>query len=256
MAFGKSPKLPRELCGVPGVNSYDVYKHEKRGGLGFSEVPKKSQFDIQNGHPGPNSYRLEVDVSKRTRGVKFVTSKQGRMPFGAEPAAIPGPNSYAIKHKYEPKLLSKLTSASFRSDSRRDSEFSKMPVGPGIGRYVLPTQNDWGKTPNTNPEIHTFGPIKDRFANSFQGPLAVYAAVPGPGKYDTAGYSPFALKPRTSPGARRNAYLGKQNEIGNKPHTFGADKDRFKDSIYGRLDLIAEMPGVGAYNLMDLKYHN
>jgi hypothetical protein len=47
----------------------------------------------------------------------------------------------------------------------------------------------------------------------------------------------------------KTMYLGKQNEIGNKPHTMGADKDRFKNSIYGRLDLAAESPGVGQYNL-------
>ena len=32
-------------------------------------------------------------------------------------------------------------------------------------------------------------------------------------------------------------------------HTFGADKDRFKHSFMGRLDLKAEIPGVGTYNL-------
>jgi hypothetical protein len=247
MAFGKSAKLPRELCGVPGVNSYEI-NHGKPGGLGFSRVELKSQFDKQNNNPGPNSYQLETDVSKRTRGTKFVQGGS-RTPYGPDRPPIPGPNSYSVNHGYVPKLLRKQQSASFRSASRRDSEFSKMGVGPGIGKYVLPTLNDWSKEPNTNPEIHTFGPIKDRFANSFQGPLAVYAAVPGPGQYNTIGMSPFALKPKTAPGSKRSKYLGKQNEIGNKPHTFGADKDRFKDSVYGRLDLIALAPGVGAYNL-------
>ena len=32
-------------------------------------------------------------------------------------------------------------------------------------------------------------------------------------------------------------------------HTFGADKDRFKHSFMGRLDLKAEIPGVGTYTL-------
>ena len=32
-------------------------------------------------------------------------------------------------------------------------------------------------------------------------------------------------------------------------HTFGADKERFKHSFLGRLDLVAELPGVGSYSL-------
>lgn len=35
-------------------------------------------------------------------------------------------------------------------------------------------------------------------------------------------------------------------------HTFGANKDRFKDSVYGRLDLKAEIPGT----LFDAVYHD
>ena len=46
--------------------------------------------------------------------------------------------------------------------------------------------------------------------------------------------------------------VGKQNEIPSATlHTFGADKDRFKDSIYGRLDLQELQPGPGAYDLRD-----
>lgn len=55
---------------------------------------------------------------------------------------------------------------------------------------------------------------------------------------------------RTAGVYRNVQWLGKVND---KPvatlHTFGADKDRFKHSFMGRLDLKAEIPGVGAYNL-------
>lgn len=52
-------------------------------------------------------------------------------------------------------------------------------------------------------------------------------------------------------GAHRGVqWLGKSND---KPiatlHTFGADKDRFKHSFMGRLDLKAEIPGVGSYDM-------
>ena len=35
----------------------------------------------------------------------------------------------------------------------------------------------------------------------------------------------------------------KQSSVYFSRHTFGADKDRFKNSIFGRLDLAAEIPG-------------
>jgi len=249
--FGKAPKLRWDLDENPGVNSYDIYGPKPLKGLGFSTVKLKSIFDKRTGTPGPNSYNLEVDVSKRTRGCRFVESNAERTPFG-KPQPIPGPNSYIVQLPREAPRLRHMKSASFRSASKRDSEFTKMGPGPGIGRYVLQTLNKWSQPKNFNPAIHTFGPIKDRFANSFQGNLAMSAEVPGPGMYSIDAKSFQRIRqPTPVPGKRlcKTMYLGKQNEIGNKPHTMGADKDRFKNSIYGRLDLAAESPGVGEYNL-------
>ena len=46
---------------------------------------------------------------------------------------------------------------------------------------------------------------------------------------------------------------GKQNEKKSPAiHTFGADTDRFKHSILGRLDLAAETPGPGWYSPLDV----
>jgi hypothetical protein len=253
MKFDKGEKLPYELRDTPGVNSYDIYGAKPLKGMGFSSVELKSIFDprCQSKNPGPNSYNLEVDVSKRCRGCRFVEGGKGRVPF-PEAQPIPGPNSYLVQLPQQAPRLRRMKSASFRSASVRDSEFSKVGVGPGIGKYVLQTANKWSQPKNTNPLVHTFGPIKDRFANSFAGNLAVSAAVPGPGMYDVNSRSFQRVRnPPHPPGKRmcKTPYLGKQNEIGNKPHTFGADKDRFKNSIYGRLDLAAESPGVGEYNL-------
>ena len=255
MSFGSEMRLKRELVDTPGVNSYDIYGKQQPKGLGFSSVELKSIFDKRTCTPGPNSYDLETDVSTRTRSCRFVTSKQERTPFD-KPKNIPGPNSYIIQLPGQPKRMRNLRSASIRSATRRDSEFSKDNGGPGIGKYVLQTANKWAQAKNLNPELHTFGPIKDRFANSFQGNMAVAGAVPGPGMYtfdqsfqrrrqelpEKEGQRLYKL-----PGKQKR-FLGKQNEKGVKPHTFGADKDRFKDSMYGRLDLIAEAPGVGEYD--------
>ena len=265
--FGKDQKLKLELIDTPGVNSYDIYGPKQPKGLGFSKVKLKSIFDKRTCTPGPNSYNLEVDVSKRTRGTRFVTSKQDRSNF-LRLSNIPGPNSYIIQLPGQPKLMRNLRSASMRSSTRRDSEFSKMGVGPGIGRYVLQTENKWSIPKNTNPDLHTFGPIKDRFADSncFQGDMARAASVPGPGMYkfdksfqrvrqllpEREGQRLYKLAGKNQKGKR---FLGKQNELGVKPHTFGADKDRFKDSVYGRLDLIAEAPGVGEYDIARADFH-
>jgi len=206
---------------------------------------------MRTGTPGPNSYNLEVDVSRRARGCRFVQSGAERTPFD-KPQPVPGPNSYLVQLPREAPRLRHLRSASFRSESKRDGEFTKAGPGPGVGRYVLQTANSWSQPKNRNAAVHTFGPIKDRFANSFHGDLAASAAVPGPGMYDVNKRSFQRLRqPTPVPGQRlrKTMFLGKQNEIGNKPHTMGADKDRFKNSIYGRLDLAADSPGVGEYNL-------
>jgi hypothetical protein len=262
--FGRDTKLKQELIDTPGVNSYDIYGPQKPKGLGFSSVKLKSIFDKRTGTPGPNSYDLEVDVSKRCRGTRFVTSKQERTPFD-KPRNTPGPNSYIIQLPGQPKRMRNLRSASMRSATRRDSEFSKMGVGPGIGRYVLQTVNKWSIPKNTNPKLHTFGPIKDRFADSncFQGDMSVAAAIPGPGMYklDHSFQRTRQLLPEQEGqklyklAGNGKRFLGKQNEMGVKPHTFGADKDRFKDSMYGRLDLIAQAPGVGEYDVARADFH-
>lgn len=79
--------------------------------------------------------------------------------------------------------------------------------------------------------------------------------VPGPGAYfdkkiNEKREEEFLKSNARVVGALRGVkYLGKQND---KPvsaiHTFGADKDRFKHSFMGRLDLKAEIPGPGSYN--------
>lgn len=247
MAFSKSRRLDRDLIDTPGVNSYDITRNSLRSSGGkFSNVFLKSIFDPRNNNPGPNSYETEVPVEKRTQGIKFVTGKAGSSLLPTE--VTPGPNSYQIQEtrEYKPPRLKKLNSASLRSNSRRDSEFTKMTPGPGIGKYSIAGNDAWDQKPNLNKNIHTFGPIKDRFANSFQGNMKVIGEVPGPGKY----HPELVIKPKKAPlGGRKSKYLGKQNEIGVKPHTFGADKDRFKDSMYGRLSDIAKIPGTGEYDI-------
>jgi hypothetical protein len=254
MAFSQARRLDRELVDTPGVNSYETTSPIKKPGGRFANTFLKSIFDPKNANPGPNSYNTEVPVEKRSRGITFVTGKAGSSLISTE--VTPGPNSYDIKfiHEYKPNRLKRLKSASLRSASKRDSEFTKMTPGPGIGKYNIVSGDAWDQEKNYNKEIHTFGPEKDRFANSFHGNLAVIRSIPGPGKY----HPELIVKPvQATLGGRRSKYIGKQNEIGVKPHTFGADKDRFKNSVYGPLVDIARIPGVGEYDVgysMDYLY--
>lgn len=246
MAFSKARRLDIDLQDSPGVNSYNTTSPINKPGGRFGRVFLKSIFEPKNKHPGPNSYDLEVPVEKRSQGIKFVTGKAGSSLLPTE--ITPGPNTYAVRYasEYKPSRLKRLNSASLRSASKRDSEFAKMTPGPGIGKYNIISEDAWDQPKNMNREIHTFGADKDRFANSFLGNMAVIKEIPGPGKY----HAELIVKPASAPlGGRKSKYLGKQNEIGLKPHTFGADKDRFKDSVYGRLSDIARIPGVGEYDV-------
>ena len=51
---------------------------------------------------------------------------------------------------WQPPRLRHLQSASIRSNSKRDSEFTKMTPGPGIGKYIITTENKWSQAKNIN----------------------------------------------------------------------------------------------------------
>ena len=116
----------------------------------------KSIFEPKNKNPGPNSYDLEVPVEKRSQGIKFVTGKAGSSLIPTE--ITPGPNAYAVRYasEYKPSRLKSLNSACLRSASKRDSEFTKMTPGPGIGKYNIISEDAWDQPKNVNKEIHTF----------------------------------------------------------------------------------------------------
>jgi len=249
MAFSKNIRFQEPVDVSPGVGSYTPSRPTSSR-QGFNKTKACSIFDVKNGVPGPCTYSPDAgDLSKRVRGCgKFVASGKGRVPW-PEPAPIPGPNSYQIKHEYKPVILKHTNSPSFISKTKRDSEFSKCPPGPGIGAYKLPSPFLWAKPKNTNKELHTFGADKDRFKNSLYGRLDLIAAIPGVGTYEVS--SPLA-RPNTSPigfRGRKAKLLGKQNEIGINFGSFGDPKeDRFFNTTFGRLDLAALDPGPGHYS--------
>jgi hypothetical protein len=264
---------------TPGVGSYNITPENKssllvdspslsrrgyRGSFG-SKTPKFPPT-LDSGVPGPNAYSIEATSmvsasqsrgSSPNRSAAFTPSGKGRIPF-PDPQPTPGPNSYLPKdNPGVSPLLANKGSATFLSHSKRDS-FIRISHTPSPAAYSpqlspgkeLP-QGDiqWSKNP------------QGRFQD-----LGKDNKVPGPQRYfnpelDAKLYSPNSSL-RTS-GAYRGTYIGKQSEHGVVPPTFGTDSDRFKHSFCGRLDLIAEIPGPGAYHedlsvfsTVKLKSHN
>jgi len=139
---------------------------------------------------------------------------------------------------WAPAMLKKPTSA-FSSESRRDS-FIKFSDVPGPGEYSI-------KEGATKVD-HTFAWSKSKAKRGYEIDMALLASSP----IDMSAIDKARISMRTA-GNYRGKYLGKQN-ASRAPamHTFGADKDRFKNSFCGRLDLIAQIPGPGTYSLPKL----
>jgi len=86
----------------------------------------------------------------------------------------------------------------------------------------------------------------DRFGN-----LGKDNYVPGPERYFNPPLEAAISKQRQSlrsMGTYRGPYLGKQSESVTSTHGFdGGIKERFKNSFYGSLDNVAQLPGPGQY---------
>lgn len=243
---------------TPGVGSYNTFDEtslvlkspslSKKGyGNSFvSKSPKLSAFTDTRGFPGPNSYSIHNNSiatpsdSLLRPSSAFLPCGNGRVPF-PPPNKVPGPNSYEINpDPGSPKLMKYKKSSMFLTKTKRNS-FLRVNDIPGIGKY----------TPNLLPYSGSNADIvwsKGSFTR-FQD-LGKDNKVPGPQRYfdpDREANEAARKTLRTS-GTYRGRYIGKQSEkeIQNTT-TFGADMDRFKHSAMGRLDLIAQLPGPGAY---------
>jgi len=114
-----------------------------------------------------------------------------------------------------------------------------MTDAPGIGKYSLPDDiahvNTFAWSKSTYKRFQEFGRDNN---------------VPSPTRYFSD--EPVQIENRRIVGNFKGPYMGKQNESPSAAlHTFGADKDRFKHSFCGRLDLKAMEPGPGEYVLPD-----
>ena len=194
-----------------------------------------------------------------------------RLPFDIKEQrrGIPGPLAYFHNddfrmRTYKPKSLRKLPSASLRSASNRESFLDSTSSVPGPGLYDVAV----GYNATTVMRSTNFSS-----SNDLQRPPIADNEVPGPGSYYKDSLV-FDKRNSNSKQPNKSKLLISKNCINHgsniletealvsnsilefigvsdfrkEPHTFGPGAGlRFKNTYFGRLDLIKEIPGPGAY---------
>lgn len=251
-AFGSSTTRFEldELSPNPGVGSYNI-DHENSLIRRTPSVSKRGDYASKslrltpqpiNHVPGPGQYNLPdlsyLEPWQRRPSTAFVASGKGRVPF-PDPNPYPGPSDYYINfNPGESPILKKKISATFASKSGRDSFFDALSPAPPASKY-------WVQNSSLGAN-HDVAWHKSTFVRMQQ--IGYDNQVPGCHRYfdDRVSYEKKSMR---SCGNYRGKLMGKQYESPVEAvHTFGADKERFKDSVYGRLDLKALIPGPGTYD--------
>jgi hypothetical protein len=236
----------------------------KKGfGNAFISTEEKIAYPKDNGVPGPNAYKLPDLGENIQAGIKFGDGVK-KSTIGICDKNVPGVNTYFVKSEYEQvwsHYMKKKSSASLCSKSDRLAKPQNVdPNAPGPGTYNV--------DPNANTVQKNFAWSKSRTQRNDD--LTRDNGLPGPGSYfktrpvsratTRGGKVDFdmtaideARKSMRTAGNYRGRYVGKQNDTRSPAmSTFGADKDRFKNSFCGRLDLAALIPGPGSYSLPEL----
>jgi hypothetical protein len=253
----------------------------------LSKTPQITPFQ-DLGNPGPSQYNIRSfsdspPKSKRRPTTSFIASGNGRIPF-PPPNSNPGPSDYYIN--FDPgrsQILLKKESATFSSVTDRNSVFDQVTVAPPPGKYRVEKADKFFKKAEGDIDWSRGGAREERFnhigKDNHVPPPNTYFPTPyfnpattsssgqtltsdgmhmspkrhnsGLASLDVGGnnLAEDSVRSLRSVGNYRGKLKGKLNERPATTHTFGADKDRFKNSAFGRLDLIAEIPGPGTYNL-------
>lgn len=257
-----SARFKSDITDVPGPGAYSKVEGQlikktpslSKKGFGNAFVSKTNKIipEPDSMTPGPGAYDIKgIDHVVMKPTPAFVKSGRGRVPY-PDPALtkkyIPGPLDYSpvVTSDLNPPLLVRKSSASFISASGRQSFLARNNGVPGAGKYR-------SETSGVKP-VPTFFWSRSTYKR-FQS-MGMDNKVPGPGAYfDERNRKKTERESLESNGRSSGVYrevqwLGKQNDDPVEAlHTFGADKDRFKHSFMGRLDLKAEIPGVGSYDL-------
>lgn len=193
-----------------------------------------------------NPYNRLNDMTKDRISFIQADNGKGRVPF-PEPLPYPGVGDYHLE--IEPghfSRLKRLNSATFKSQSGRDSYLVVSKEIPPVGSYDPDSAL-------TEHQRSTYWSLSKH--TRFQD-LGMDNKVPGPTRYfDDKREQEEEMQRAVSSGrilGRIYSPKGKQNESPVASlHTFGADVERFKHSFCGRLDLAAQFPGPGTYSPVD-----
>lgn len=279
-AFGcRTDRFKDELTGSPGVGQYNLDKStllkdtpslSKKGYVAsfVSKAPKLS-FIVDKGTPGPCSYDIYTDTmapspDALTRpSTAFIPSGDGRVPF-PPPNKVPGPAAYSPHEDPGSPFLRAKTSATFSSKSKRESfiQINDVPHGLTYEAFLVDMKrlSSPAKITRDGPDSPARKEPYIPFNTDIQFYKSTYTRfqdvgrdnkVPGPQRYFDEDAEKKYYHPQPSlrsVGNYQGRYCGKiHQKVVNPVHTFGADKDRFKDSAFGRLDLKALIPGPGSY---------
>lgn len=238
----------------PGVGTYEINRSfiiktpsDSKKGNYSSKTKRESFLGPDSGVPSPMHYKVATyDMANARNAVPFSPSgiNKGKVPW-PDPLPIPGPAAYKTKasnqYGYSPFIVQK-KSATFCSTTGRDSFFDQQSPAPGPAKYQVLGRTFEGKH-DLEWSRSTFTRFQDIDRDNGVPPSTRY--------FDESNdlVKKKSLESLRSVGNFPRKLKGKQNE---KPsvalHTFGADKDRFKNSVYGRLDLKAQIPAPGHYD--------
>jgi len=239
----KQSSIPLGDKCVPGPNAYavkfehqQIYSHycKNKPSASLCSKSDRASYMTISKNPGPGDYNIDPNANTVQKTFAWSSSKTKRGDDLTRNNGVPGPAAYfkTVPH-------SRPSTQGGESSSRSST---------ATGTRSRPATTGERSRPTTS--------------NSSRPKSSASVARPGTGQRqmtctaraitDTGFLEEERVNMR-SVGNYRGRYLGKQNDTRSPAsHTFGADKDRFKNSFCGRLDLQAMLPGPGSYRLPEL----
>lgn len=266
--FGsRAQKLKQTPSDVPGPGFYHknisqdestlLRKSASLSKKGFSNafVSKSDRLrdvTLNKNLAGPGHYAPKTvdEIFTHKCGAIFAQSGNGRVPYEdpMRDGLRAGPGQYRVDANFVPNYIRNKPTAAMRSKSKRES-------------FLITPSKDTPAPTAYNPNIKSTLPDRHTFWSKSKWirfrDLGVDNLVPGPGMYfdelQDEGRQNELREGNHRIVGKKYTPKGKQNENRSFAiHTFGADTDRFKHSILGRLDLAAETPGPGWYAPLDI----
>lgn len=245
---------------IPGPSDYWI-NHDpgrspiltrKRSATFESVTTRDSFFDKMSPAPGPGKYK-----SERANKLVFPANSAGdidmrknsvvdRFDHIGKDNQVPGVHAYFQRPYIDPhNPPSTPSSPASRSRPGTSHSTSSPSLLPGLGSGVVN-----GGASGVFSEAFGERPSSPATRKVLVRTGSTTSYVLNEGELDLCShhYNNDKKPSLRTVGNFRGRHLGKMNQVPIVTHTFGADKDRFKNSVFGRLDLAAQIPGPGTYD--------